>query len=253
MSNTIYGTPVGTPISPKKIEEVLNPVKTVNGQAPDENGNVEIEVSGSGSCIYIGSGEMPEGYNVQIDPEGEVVDLANLPTSEDMKEAIDNALKDFEPETSGGGIEVSGAEKEWTLIKTVTTTEQVNMISVSGFEVDEIFAELSIGYVSGITSNYNTATVTVTGTTLDGKENKQLIPGITSVADTINEAYDVCVYGNGAFAIAFSNKGANLGGTVYGQGGKDCGLSVKIKKFAVSHAMNAGRFIVGSTVKLYGR
>lgn len=46
MSNTIYGTPVGTPLSPKKIAEALNPVKTVNGQAPDENGNVEIEVPG---------------------------------------------------------------------------------------------------------------------------------------------------------------------------------------------------------------
>lgn len=41
MSNTIYGTPVGTPISPKKIEEVVKPVKTVNGQAPDAKGNVE--------------------------------------------------------------------------------------------------------------------------------------------------------------------------------------------------------------------
>lgn len=46
MSNTIYGTPVGTPISPKKIEEVLNPVKTVNGQAPDERGNVEVSSNG---------------------------------------------------------------------------------------------------------------------------------------------------------------------------------------------------------------
>lgn len=45
MSSTIYGNPVGTPLSPKKIEEVLNPVKTVNGKAPDENGNVNISES----------------------------------------------------------------------------------------------------------------------------------------------------------------------------------------------------------------
>lgn len=38
----IIGVTVGTPISPKKIEEKLNPVKTVNGNAPDENGNVEV-------------------------------------------------------------------------------------------------------------------------------------------------------------------------------------------------------------------
>ncbi len=44
MSTTIYGTPVGTPISPEKIAEVLRMVKTVNGQEPDENGNVTIDV-----------------------------------------------------------------------------------------------------------------------------------------------------------------------------------------------------------------
>lgn len=43
MSITIYGNTVGTPTSPKKIEEVLKPIRTVNGQEPDENGNVQIE------------------------------------------------------------------------------------------------------------------------------------------------------------------------------------------------------------------
>lgn len=43
MSITIYGNTVGTPTSPKKIEEVLNPVKTVNGKAPDKNGNVKLD------------------------------------------------------------------------------------------------------------------------------------------------------------------------------------------------------------------
>lgn len=38
----IIGVTVGTPTSPKKIEEELKPVKTVNGVAPDENGNVEV-------------------------------------------------------------------------------------------------------------------------------------------------------------------------------------------------------------------
>lgn len=41
---SIIGVTVGTPISPEKIEEKINPVKTVNGKAPDENGNVEVEV-----------------------------------------------------------------------------------------------------------------------------------------------------------------------------------------------------------------
>lgn len=44
MRKKIIGVTVGTPISPSKIEEKINPVKTVNGKAPDENGNVEVEV-----------------------------------------------------------------------------------------------------------------------------------------------------------------------------------------------------------------
>ena len=38
----IIGVTVGTPTSPSKMEEVLKPVKTVNGIEPDENGNVEV-------------------------------------------------------------------------------------------------------------------------------------------------------------------------------------------------------------------
>lgn len=38
----IRGNTVGTPISPTRVEKDLKPVKTVNGVAPDENGNVEV-------------------------------------------------------------------------------------------------------------------------------------------------------------------------------------------------------------------
>lgn len=40
----IIGVTVGTPTSPTKMERELNPVKTVNGQTPDENGNVEFNI-----------------------------------------------------------------------------------------------------------------------------------------------------------------------------------------------------------------
>jgi len=40
----IIGVTVGTPLSPSEIEGTLNPVKTVNGKAPDENGNVDIKI-----------------------------------------------------------------------------------------------------------------------------------------------------------------------------------------------------------------
>ena len=38
----IIGVTVGTPISPKRIEDNIKPVKMVNGKAPGENGNVEV-------------------------------------------------------------------------------------------------------------------------------------------------------------------------------------------------------------------
>lgn len=49
MSRKIIGVTVGTPISSRKIESDLKPVKTVNGRAPDENGNVEVEGAGGGA------------------------------------------------------------------------------------------------------------------------------------------------------------------------------------------------------------
>lgn len=49
----IRGNTVGTPISPTRVEKDLKPVKTVNGVAPDENGNVTVE-TGAGTAPHIG-------------------------------------------------------------------------------------------------------------------------------------------------------------------------------------------------------
>lgn len=43
MSRKIIGVTVGTPTSPRKMGDVLKPVKTVNGKEPDNEGNVKIE------------------------------------------------------------------------------------------------------------------------------------------------------------------------------------------------------------------
>ncbi len=44
MKRKIIGNTVGTPTSPSKMEKDIKPVKTVNGQAPDENGNVDLDI-----------------------------------------------------------------------------------------------------------------------------------------------------------------------------------------------------------------
>lgn len=54
MSRRIIGVTVGTPISPKAIERKLNPVKSVNGVEPDENGNVDVSGStGAGGSARV--------------------------------------------------------------------------------------------------------------------------------------------------------------------------------------------------------
>lgn len=53
-------------------EEDMPPVEAVNIKGPQGN-----------SGVYVGSGEMPEGYNIQIDVEGDNVEVAT-------KEYVDN-------------------------------------------------------------------------------------------------------------------------------------------------------------------
>ena len=43
----IIGVTVGTPTSPSRMEEAIKPIKTVNGIAPDANGNVNVEAGGN--------------------------------------------------------------------------------------------------------------------------------------------------------------------------------------------------------------
>ena len=60
-----------------KIE--LDTTLTQSGKAADAKAvgdalaELEEKIPEDGSGVYVGSGEMPEGYNVQIDPDGSVV------------------------------------------------------------------------------------------------------------------------------------------------------------------------------------
>lgn len=74
-------------------------VKTVNGIEPDENGNVEVD---RGSSIYVGSGDMPDGCNVQIDPDGEALTLPKL-TFTGAVEAEYDGTSDVSVEIPTGG------------------------------------------------------------------------------------------------------------------------------------------------------
>lgn len=45
MNRKIIGVTVGTPLSANWVKEKINPVRKVNGVSPDENGNVQTELS----------------------------------------------------------------------------------------------------------------------------------------------------------------------------------------------------------------
>ena len=79
MKRKIIGVTVGTPTSPKKIEKEIKPIKTVNGNTPDENGNVN--VVGAGGSLNItddGKGNViietiGNGISITDDGNGNVV------------------------------------------------------------------------------------------------------------------------------------------------------------------------------------
>ena len=65
----IIGVTVGTPTSPLKINDELKPVKTVNGSAPDDNGNVIIGAGDIGAATdfgFVESTEFPGCYYREV-------------------------------------------------------------------------------------------------------------------------------------------------------------------------------------------
>lgn len=66
----IIGVTVGTPTSPAKMEQELKPVKTVNGVAPDESGNVGVTPEQIGAA--------PAGYGLGTQNEVVISSLSEL-------------------------------------------------------------------------------------------------------------------------------------------------------------------------------
>ena len=159
MSNTIYGTPVGTPLNPEKIAEILNPVKMVNGQEPDENGNVTI------SGVTVDTAQLNEAVRASVqaakesgefdgDPGGHYVPLFEqvdentvnvsfLPSKGGMPE-VDAIQIELPAGPKGGdGISVTKAEinESGQLVLTFSNNQTVNLGKVIGTsEAVEVFA-----------------------------------------------------------------------------------------------------------------
>ena len=107
MRKKIIGVTVGTPTSPKMLEKRMKPVKTVNGVAPDENGNATLTAEEVGArpdtwmptVEEIGAAPVDdyatETYvknaiaEAQLGGEGSDVDLSGYATKDDLRELDD--------------------------------------------------------------------------------------------------------------------------------------------------------------------
>lgn len=108
MSKKIIGVTVGTPISPNRIAAKIKPVKTVNGEAPDENGNVEV-IGNNGK----------DGADGKTPVKG-----TDYFTAADKAEMVNSVKSDFEE----NGLTVGADGDEATKIG----TNRVSLISPSG-------------------------------------------------------------------------------------------------------------------------
>lgn len=104
---TIKGNTVGTPLSLTKIEEKLQPVKTINGVLPDESGNVEVstvtpeileEYINDATKVYVQSEEPTNATNgviwidIDEDPEEDNVEYV---TKQEVQDFVDEAIRDM--------------------------------------------------------------------------------------------------------------------------------------------------------------
>lgn len=96
MSRKIIGVTVGTTLSPQMIKEKLQPVTTVNGQAPDENGNVVVTFTDESGNIdlsgYATEEWVQDGYQPKGDYLTEHQDISGKLDTDKLPEAINTAL-----------------------------------------------------------------------------------------------------------------------------------------------------------------
>lgn len=158
MSKKIVGATVGTPLSPKKVEEMICPVKTVNGTAPDEKGNVEIDVSG-GAGVFVQQDEpvgAPDGslwvvYPTESKPKG--ISLYYAGDNEaDLKNAPNGSVwlapkSSNKPATPEGGIteETDPTVPAWAKQPNKPTYTAAEVGAATPEYVQQAIANLSTG------------------------------------------------------------------------------------------------------------
>lgn len=130
MSRKIYGVTVGTTLSPAKFAKKGKLVKTINGVAPDENGNVQ--VSGSADAVqanldaHTGNKKNPHGVTAeQVGARPNtwlpsIADIGAAPSGYGLGEGIPTTIRslaELDNLTLSGNYRL--AMKSWTTVNNV--------------------------------------------------------------------------------------------------------------------------------------
>ena len=197
----------------KKIDNKVNIPVTNNAIDNGINGQV-LETNGDGttswvhrSRVYVGSGEMPEGYDVQIDPEAASVEVDTTLTKED---AVAEAKATGE--AINGVYDYINAAKDFTLLKD-PVTGFVYIVKVENGQLVCISKCLSIAITTPPTKTqysigeiFNPAGMVVTATCEDGNTRTITKYGypITPLQDG-TESVPITYTENGVTFVAYVN------------------------------------------------
>ncbi|MGN1082001.1 MAG: hypothetical protein ACI4SJ_00510 [Candidatus Avispirillum sp.] len=168
------------------------------------------------SGVYVGAGDMPEGYNVQIDPDGEAPD-GYIPTPSTAEvgqtivvKSVDENGKPTEWETAD--IPTNATGETWETIADITTEEEVTSLTINTdlngdpFELVEAEAFISIAYTDSNTSD--------AALTIRTNKNSAALGGTNSVATRMFRAGT----GSSLLGIKFSCRAGAIFGTLYNVG-----------------------------------
>ena len=102
---------------------------TITGDAPNQVLNLVLQQGEKGdSGVYVGAGDMPEGYNVQIDPSGsgdEIVTAENIQSALGYTPADSADLADKLPKSPANW-------EPWTAEEQAAAQERLGILSVEG-------------------------------------------------------------------------------------------------------------------------
>lgn len=257
--------------------------QNLKGYTDDAIANLEIPEGSGKDEIYIGGGEMPEGYSVQIDPyaevpekDGEYVSKDEMYSAiEEMKEGlateeyVDSAIANIDIPTGGS----SGFRliRDITIPEDITTdTSDINYIYADdeqtsvlfGFDTDTDGNAFELTELILVTTNAGTIATTdnVARVAFDSEIPKNsstngiAVYGVTKNSGTGHGINQITLLGDGNTFTVKTNFGGGTNNAVQSSA-KPQNMSVnKISKIRMG-TQNANKmgFTIGSQFRFYGR